>query len=728
MSSTLFTTPRSREFTPSGTVLSGAKLYFVVSGTSTPSPVYYDSALTTPHADPVVADTGGLFPAIWLDSSVSYDVTLKNSAGVEQWTEFEYSEVLTIDQLGAVLFPRTAAEIAAGVTPVSYAYQALDIRRYGAVNGTDVTDAAHTALSVLGSTGGVIDFPARWNCYIRRSAGANDKWGIKVTGSKVTLRGNGAKLLRYNADISTYSLAYPLVLVGTPDNNAAAATEHVTIEGFVFEGNDTRHATPGNALTDFRDAIVFKNSAHTTVEGCTFTKIDSAAITYQKPVTYDYVHSVSYNTTKNYDAKITNCKFLATAHATSGRALIHAINCDGVDGIAIDSGNRFEYCDSCFSGETSYDGPLTFEANTYTPTVAGWSLGPVKRSGRGWKFNNNYCYNSSEIPAYPAGVDVEVDGNTFLCDSPSFVADSAVKVRSRLCSVTRNTIIGYPTAVTVSAPAYSVTVTGNPTTLSSTADSEGGAFDINAEGLSAYVAARADYMTHHPMSGIVIANNPTEFPTTAATDTNRQSFVRIRTDNAADANYPEGQIQGPIVRGNQVRNYNVGVYVVGPNLVGALVQGNFFFAKPFVSAGFTGATTVNTRAVIQANVGLGAAQLRQIKFEHNYIHGATYLFATTTGAGAAGTFETPWGCSQNRFNYIKNIKTADVAVFSVWNNFRNNQGVEFLDRTWNGEALENSLADDAGSANSQRRYTTAFIGAEMRFYTNDTGTYVDLAL
>jgi hypothetical protein len=612
---------------------------------------------------------------------------------------------------------------------LNYQYPAGDVRRYGAANNSDVTDAVHAALLAASSTGGVIDFPSGWTCYVRRSTGANDKWGIKVTTSNITLRGNGAKLLRLTPDISTYALAYPLIFVGTPDSNVATATEHVSIEGFVLEGSDIRHSTPGGALTDFRDAIVFKNTKHTEVKNCTFTKIDSAAVTYQKPVTYDYVNAAYYNTTKNYDAKITNCKFLATPHTVSGRALIHAINCDGVDGIVIDSGNLFEYCDSCFSGETTYDGPGTVETATYTPTVAGWSSGAVKRSGRDWKFIGNTCRNSSEIAAYPAGVDVVVSNNTLSVDSPALVADSPIKIRSRGCAVSGNIISGYPTAVTVSSPSYNVTIANNTAKLHDASDAEAGAIDVSSEGLSTYIAARSDYMTsYHPMSNIVVSGNTVEFPTAVASDTNRQSFVRIRTDNTADANYPEGQIQGLVIEGNTTRCHNIGVYVVGPNANGVGIRGNQFFAKPFVSSGFSAATTLNTRAVLQVNVGLGTNQLRAIKFEGNFVSGATYLFATTTGAGAAGTFETPWGCSNNRLNYIKNIKTADVAVFSTWNTFRHNSGVEFLDRTWNGEALENALADDSGSANSQRRYTTAFVGSQFRFYTDDAGTFVDLAL
>lgn len=139
MASKIYSTPRVREFTSSGTVLNGGKLYFYLAGTTTPATVYTSSAMTTAHAHPVLATTAGLFPAIWLAAGVSYDVTCKNSAGAVQWTALNYSDALTADEVGRALYPRTAAEIAAGITPTDYGYAPGDVRRYGAV-GDGVAD------------------------------------------------------------------------------------------------------------------------------------------------------------------------------------------------------------------------------------------------------------------------------------------------------------------------------------------------------------------------------------------------------------------------------------------------------------------------------------------------------------------------------------------------------------------------------------------------------------
>ena len=77
-----FTNPVIKYTTDTLKTLPGALLYFYENGTSTPKVVYQDIALTTPHAHPVVADSAGNFPPIFLDGT--YRVELKNAAGVTQ--------------------------------------------------------------------------------------------------------------------------------------------------------------------------------------------------------------------------------------------------------------------------------------------------------------------------------------------------------------------------------------------------------------------------------------------------------------------------------------------------------------------------------------------------------------------------------------------------------------------------------------------------------------------
>ena len=149
MAGSIFVRPKVAPINAGGVPYSGAKYTFYLTGTSTPASVYTDSALTTPHSNPVVADANGVFAPIWLDGSVSYRARLTTSSDVLIEDVDPVSGLgVTAEGIGAALYPRTAGEIAATVTPTDYQYPPGDVRRYGAViNGsTDDVQAFNNAL------------------------------------------------------------------------------------------------------------------------------------------------------------------------------------------------------------------------------------------------------------------------------------------------------------------------------------------------------------------------------------------------------------------------------------------------------------------------------------------------------------------------------------------------------------------------------------------------------
>jgi hypothetical protein len=153
----IFTQPSQQALDSSARTLAGATLTFQLTGTSTPTNAYADSALATPLANPLTADSGGVFVPIFLDPTVTYRIILKNSAGsvLQTWDPANES-LLTQALIGLALNPRTAAEISAGVTPVNYAYPPGDVRRYGAAidNSTDDTTALTRAIAQAAVSGG----------------------------------------------------------------------------------------------------------------------------------------------------------------------------------------------------------------------------------------------------------------------------------------------------------------------------------------------------------------------------------------------------------------------------------------------------------------------------------------------------------------------------------------------------------------------------------------------
>jgi hypothetical protein len=234
------------------------------------------------------------------------------------------------------------------------------------------------------------------------------------------------------------------------------------------------------------------------------------------------------------------------------------------------------------------------------------------------------------------------------------------------------------------------------------------------------------------MRNISIVGNTIVMPDTAVTPTSGREIKHVAFrlfSGAATVNFPEGQIQGITINGNTVKGYNVGFYFINAQFRNIVISGNALYAKNFTTTGFDASTTLNTYAVMQAfQSGAGETVLSMYRttFTGNTVFGATYLFATDTAGGGAGTYFTPQSSSGNRFDYIKNIKTADVQGFSYQERFRNNTGTRFLDRTWGGVAMENSFGDGVTS-DSEFRFCTQWTGSAYRFYTDDAGTFVTLS-
>ena len=74
--------PVQQAVNASGNVIAGAKLEFFESNTTTPKAVYTDTALTTPHTQPVVADAAGRFPEIFMDGT-AHKVIFKDASDVQ---------------------------------------------------------------------------------------------------------------------------------------------------------------------------------------------------------------------------------------------------------------------------------------------------------------------------------------------------------------------------------------------------------------------------------------------------------------------------------------------------------------------------------------------------------------------------------------------------------------------------------------------------------------------
>src|SRR5687768_4622610 len=121
----LFVLPRQVALDDDANPYAGALAYFYQTGTTTPQSVYVDIGITTPHTHPLVADSSGRFPKAYYDPSATanYRIRVTTADGVQIYQEDDIDRfTVSADEIARALYPRSAAEISAGVTPTSYTY------------------------------------------------------------------------------------------------------------------------------------------------------------------------------------------------------------------------------------------------------------------------------------------------------------------------------------------------------------------------------------------------------------------------------------------------------------------------------------------------------------------------------------------------------------------------------------------------------------------------------
>lgn len=650
-----------------------------------------------------------LYPGVWTidtDVTVPSNITLKIPSGA--LLQISTGVTLTINGL-----------FEAGL------YQVFDCVGTGNVGGlkesfpewwtaneipgtTDMRAAIQAAADSLTTGSGVLDLGTE-SYRVSRVQGINDSWGVKITNSGVRVKGDGATLRR-TTGIATYELAYPIILIGTPDSNVAAATENIIIEGIHFIGEDTRHTTNGSCLTEKRTAIEVKNTINVTIRDNLFTDIDSQAINFQGIAVYDYVNSVYYGTTKNYNAKIIGNRFIAKPHAVAGRALLHAIFARySLDGLDV-SDNYFEWCDVAIGGQTSYDTPDKDEDDLWTPTVAGWGLGAVKRAGRDWVISNNIMVNSSEHSIYLELNNFTISNNVITVTEPTICHSVKIQIRGRYGAITGNSFNGVSYAVSLLNYTSHMVVSGNTISTINEAAGLGGVFNISTGYIKTAIDNRpwiSVLSGYPPMENISISNNViTMDPTaTAWADAEGGAAIRLVSDlNLAE--YPQGSMQNVTVQGNIIKNAKFGILMINDWMRNIKIDGNTFVGKSFVEAGFSTATVMNSSIILAVRATTPSAAAGA-EFRNNRCYGFEYFLATPTGLGV--NVRAPYGIRGNRFDYIKYLKSVDVLPFSNYNDFRDNSGIYFLDTSW-------------GSRNTRYNHMgVSIIGSDMPLVSHDYG-------
>jgi hypothetical protein len=589
----------------------------------------------------------------------------------------------------------------------------VSVKDFGAVGDGVADDRAEiqAAIDSLAATGGTVLFPAG-TYLVGRVDGTHENNGLKITASNISLVGQAnAKLQRFNT-IATNATAYPILFIGTPDSNAASATQNVVVDGLWFVGTDVRHSNSGDAPYDQRNAITVKNSLDVEIRNCRFTAIDSAAVYFTEPAAYSLKSSSYFNTTKSYRASIIGCDFTATTHSTAGRAFIHAVVLSGVDR-AVVSGNQFTWCDDGVYGFTTYALATQVETDTYTLSGTAYN-----RCGKGWVISANTFLNSSEHAVYNTGFETSVSDNVILTDAPTICTSSAIKCRARYAAIDGNVVNNYDQAIEVSEPSAFVNVSNN-TVSAYPSSTTAAAISINSDGLSTFLnpATRPWYSAYDPMAGITINGNTVNM-SPGTTGTNDRA-IRLVT-SSTDANYANGQVQSLAISGNTIINHKVGIWIKNAMFRNMNIVGNAFQAKAFTSAGFNGSTTLDTVATVQLSTSTGGSE---ISFNGNTVWGTQNVFDSDTAANTP-----PRQVEGNVLNYVRDaVFTSNFNTPGFGQMVTNNSGIFVLDRTsWAGGVAVNNQLGNGTTSNSLRKYTISYTGSQVVFTTDDAATTIVL--
>jgi hypothetical protein len=342
MAHQIFALPKQVNLDSAANTLAGAKAYFYLTATVTPVDVYTTSALNIAHSNPVEADATGVFPVIYMNPEVRYKVIIKTSADVTLYTADPANEdLLTQALIGKYLWPRSAAEIAASVTPSDYGYPHGNVLRYGADSGgsADSGPAIQRAVDQCINGGALVFFPP-----------GTYKMTTQVTADDFTglyMLGDGA-VIDFRVD-SPFKFGDHTVNGSSQFTQTAITCSNIVIAGLKFkpavngwDGSVFAHLQPIN-LSSAENVVIrdcrFENwgfaavdmnapCKHVLVEHCYFLASEESDLTYGvRPFAhvagastdnYDETNgTLAYAAPSTYhqDIAIRDCYFYQCSHA-----------------------------------------------------------------------------------------------------------------------------------------------------------------------------------------------------------------------------------------------------------------------------------------------------------------------------------------------------------------------------------------------------------------------------
>jgi hypothetical protein len=167
MTATLFQQSLVRAVDDNGNPISGAKMYFYTTGTTTAATWYLDDGVT-PGTNPHTSDAAGQFDPAFLDDGIIYRVVLKTAAGATIWDADPVGselQVFTAAGTGAVS-RQISSKLQDEVSVLDFIPENLHAAIKARTSTTDVSAYVQTAIDAINTaTGGTLRVPAgRYYC------------------------------------------------------------------------------------------------------------------------------------------------------------------------------------------------------------------------------------------------------------------------------------------------------------------------------------------------------------------------------------------------------------------------------------------------------------------------------------------------------------------------------------------------------------------------------------
>lgn len=221
-------------------------LYTYAAGSTTPKTTFSDAAGLVPNINPVELDSLGS-ATVRLGTGSYKFVLLDQTNTVTLWEQDNYdSFYLTAAAVGLVLYPQTAAELAASVTPTLYNYPAGNVLRYGADNTGTTDSSTAIAAALLANPKGIFAPSGTYLCSQTFHVSSNQI--VKGDGISTVFQYTSGAMTNFSGSsitaavftdfkisviggdgLSTYGGIYLL-------NSSYCTVERVSMAGFVWSG------------------------------------------------------------------------------------------------------------------------------------------------------------------------------------------------------------------------------------------------------------------------------------------------------------------------------------------------------------------------------------------------------------------------------------------------------------------------------------------------------------